>query len=175
MERILTSGLALICLLSAVTVSAQDAPGRQQFVAGVDLSYVNTSGLPSWTEGFVGKLRHDSESDGMMISRAFFDYSLLVTDTIDFHATAEFYDDDLGATVDFTEAYAEWRPVPRSANRYRLKVGAFYPRLSLENTGPAWSSPYTLSSSTINTWIAEEIRVFGAELSWSPRQYCRSR
>ena len=146
-----------------------DAPSRQHFVAGVDFSFVNTSGLPSWTEGFVGKLRHDDSSEGLMISRAFLDYDARLGDTVDFNATVEYYDDDLGPAADFTEAYVEWRPVPRSSNRYRLKVGAFYPRLSLENTGPGWSSPYTISSSTINTWVAEEIRTIGAELAWSNR------
>ena len=45
----------------------------------------------------------------------------------------------------------------------------FYPRLSLENTGAGWSTPYTLSSSAINTWVAEEIRTTGIEFSMSHR------
>jgi len=65
--------------------------------------------------------------------------------------------------------FTEWRPVPKSATRYRLKLGAFYPNISLEKVDPAWSSPYTQNFSAINTWIAEEIRTFGAELSMSRR------
>jgi len=45
----------------------------------------------------------------------------------------------------------------------------FYPRLSLENTGAGWSTPYTLSSSAINAWVAEEIRTTGIEFSMSHR------
>ncbi len=121
MERVLKTGIALLFILAASAASARDAPGRQQFVAGIDLSYVDASGLASWTGAYVGKLRHDNDSDGLMVSRAFFDYRLLVTDTIDFNTTAEFYDDDLGTSADFTQAYVEWRPVPRSANlRARL-------------------------------------------------------
>ncbi len=168
MVRLLKPALATLALLSA-PIQAQDAPGRQSFTTGVDLSIVRTSGLQPWTEGFVGKLRYDDDSHGAMISRAFIDYENRLTDTLDLKTTAVFYDDDLGSALDFTEAYLEWRPVPRSPTRYRLKLGAFYPRLSLENTGPAWSSPYTLNSSTINSWIAEEIRAFGAELSLSRR------
>ncbi len=168
MVRLLRPALAIFLLPSAV-IQAQEASERQAFTAGIDLSFVQTSGLQSWTEGFVGKLRYDDDSDGVMLSRAFFDYENRLADTLDLRTSVEFYDDDLGSAVDFTEAYLEWRPVPRSRTRYRLKLGAFYPRLSLENTGPAWSSPYTLSSSTINTWIAEEIRTFGAELSVSRR------
>jgi len=39
----------------------------------------------------------------------------------------------------------------------------------MENVDPGWSSPYTLSSSAINSWIAEEIKTIGAELSVSRR------
>jgi hypothetical protein len=142
---------------------------RHAIETSIELSYIDVSGYPSWTEGSVGKLRYDSQNDGLVMSRAFIDYQALVTDTLDAHVSLELYDDDLGALADFTEAYLEWRPVPRSANRYRLKVGAFYPRISLENTGPGWGSPYSLSSSTINSWVAEELRTFGAELSVTRR------
>ena len=146
-----------------------DAPGRHQFSAGVDLSYVQTSGYQSWTEGSVGKLRYDENTDGLVISRGFLDLQSRVTDTLDANISLELYQDDLGSVADLTEAYVEWRPVPRSPNQYRLKLGAFYPKLSLENTEPGWANAYTISSSAINTWVAEEIRTFGAEFSWSRR------
>jgi hypothetical protein len=50
-----------------------------------------------------------------------------------------------------------------------VKAGAFYPHISLENTGPAWTSPYTISASAINSWIGEEFRTFGVEFSVSRR------
>jgi hypothetical protein len=37
------------------------------------------------------------------------------------------------------EAYLEWHPVPDSESRHRLKLGAFYPPLSLANIGAGWS------------------------------------
>jgi hypothetical protein len=115
----------------------------------------------------VGKLRYDS--DEFAISRAFLDYKGKLTDTLDAHIALEGYDDDLGNKIGVTQAYLQWRPVPRSPTRYRLKVGAFYPRISLENVGPGWSSPYTMNSSAINTWVAEELRSTGMELSASRR------
>lgn len=42
-------------------------------------------------------------------------------------------------------------------------MGAFFPPVSLENTNLAWTSPYTISSSAINTWVGEELRTIGAE------------
>ena len=34
----------------------------------------------------------------------------------------------------------------------------------MENTGPLWTSPYTISSSAINTWLGEELRAGGVRL-----------
>lgn len=169
MDRLLICASLSLTLAASVARAESDTAQGQHLVAGIDASYVSAAGLPSWTEGFVGKLRYDDGNDGLLISRAFVDYEARLTDTVDAHAALEFYDDGLGSIVDATEAYLEWRPVPRSPNRYRLKVGAFYPRISLENTEPGWGSPYTLNSSAVNTWVAEELRTVGAELSISRR------
>ena len=156
-------------MLVAANVSAETGSSRWEYVLGTDLSYVNTSGHPSWAEGSAGKLRYDDRTNGFTVSRAFGDYKLRIADTLDARLVGEAYSDGIGSGLDFTQAYIEWRPLTLSPNRYRLKVGAFYPRISLENTGPAWSSPYTISSSAINTWLAEEVRIFGAEFSVSRR------
>jgi hypothetical protein len=148
---------------------ASGEPSRYAFTAGTDISFIGASGHPSWVEGSAGKLRYDDDTDGFTVSRTFADYRLRITDTVDAKLAAEIYGDDIGKTLDFTQAYLEWRPLTLTANRYRLKLGAFYPRLSLENSGPGWGSPYTISSSAINTWIGEEIRIFGAEFSISRR------
>ena len=169
MVRLLTVLLIAGLLLSAQSVVADDAPNRYQLTAGIDISYIDADGYKSWTEGFVGKLRYDDVNNGLSISQAFVDGHFLISDTVKVRAVVEAYDDDLGSIVDFTQAYVEWRPVPRSSNRYRLKVGGFYPHMSLENTAAGWDSPYTMSYSAINTWIAEELRTFGAELTVSRR------
>ena len=160
---------AALFALAAHPANGSDVSNRYKLSAGIDVSYINASGYTSWTEGFVGKLLYDDDSEGLTISQAFADVDFQLTDTFKARAVIEAYDDEIGSIVDFTQAYVEWRPVPRSANRYRLKVGAFYPHMSLENVSAGWGSPYTLSFSTINTWIAEELRTIGAELSVSRR------
>ena len=117
MVRVLRNLLLASCHFTAA--AAADEPGRHNVVAGIDMSYVNVSGYESWTQGSVGKLRHDQ--DGIVMSRAWFDYEGRLGDTLDVTVVLESYDDDLGSDIDFTEAYLEWRPVPKSANRYRLK------------------------------------------------------
>lgn len=166
LARILLLHVGKQFLFAGVLVStalAQSESARDQLNAGLDLSYVDASGHPSWLEGSAGKLRFDGDNDGLLVSRGFVDYGYRLADTLTLDVNAELYLENFSSTFDLTEAYLEWRPIPRSANRFQLKAGAFYPRISLENSDHGWSSPYTLSSSAINTWVGEELRAYGAE------------
>ena len=84
------------------------------------------------------------------------------------HLDASMFDDKDRSPVGLTEAYLLFRPYPRHGLRLRLKAGAFYPPISLENRAAGWESPYTLSFSAINSWLALEVRSIGLEgtLDW---------
>lgn len=69
--------------------------------------------------------------------------------------------------VSVTEAWLNWAPLPVSGYRLRGRLGYFYPQMSLENTDTAWTSPYSSSFSAINSWLAEEVRARGGEISIS--------
>jgi Phosphate-selective porin O and P len=165
MVRVLAGALALSGVAIALPAQAVDIGAGHTAVMAAEISYVDLSALPPWTNGSVGKLRYDS--DAAVLSRLYLDYEGHLGDTVTANVALEGYDDELGNALDITQAYLEWRPVPQSRNRYRLRVGAFYPRISLENRDAGWSSPYTLNLSAINTWVAEELRSIGAELSLS--------
>lgn len=114
--------------------------------------------------GAVGKLRYDDAYDGTGIARVLVSYEGRLTPTLRAHVVGDYveeFDNELG----LTEAFLEWRPVPKSASRHRVKIGAFYPELSLENDAVGWGSDFSISSSAINTWVAEELRTIGVE--WS--------
>ena len=71
------------------------------------------------------------------------------------------------SVVDLQEAWIGWNPVPDSPWRIRTRAGAFFPTMSVE-TGygqVAWNAERTVSGSAINSWIAEEIRILGAEVT----------
>ena len=161
--------LALFACALAPAALAEGTAATSHFDMGLDVSIISASGHPSWLEGSGGKLRYGESSEGLQLTRGFIDYEALLADTLKVHLVSEFYDDDFGPALDLTEAYLEWRPLAASANRYRLKVGAFYPRISLENVGAGWSSPYSISPSAINTWVGEELRSVGFEFSFSRR------
>ena len=154
-------------LIAGFTLSAHAGGDRHQFVGALDTSYLFVSSpLQSWLQFGYGKLRFDEQHDGLQFSRAFLDYRGRLTPTLTARVTVDI-NDDLPEEIDLTEAFLEFRPVPRSPWRFRGRLGAFYPRISLENVGPGWSSIYTLNASAINTWIGEELRTVGAELGVS--------
>ena len=51
-------------------------------------------------------------------------------------------------------------PLGRSG-ALELQLGHFFLPTSRENVEPAWSSPYTLTRSALNSWIGEEMRLTG--------------
>jgi hypothetical protein len=160
----MTRILFVLALLAAGAVAAAEESDRNNFTGAVDLSWVQAnSELPSWLQNGNGKLRFDDDHDGLRFSRAFLDYRGRILPTLNAKVTLNI-NDDISPSLGVTEAYLEWRPLPRSAWRFRGRAGAFYPKLSMENTDAGWSTPYGLSASVINTWIGEELRAFGGEM-----------
>lgn len=79
------------------------------------------------------------------------------------HAVANYYP-DRGDRFGISEAYLSYRSLPSSEGlRLDARAGLLYPKGSMENVLTAWTSPYTLDYSTLNTWLAEEVRHQGVE------------
>lgn len=74
-------------------------------------------------------------------------------------------DDDI--KLGFTEAYLRYKPLTAGGLAWQVKLGGFYPAMSLENPAPGWVSPYLYSNSAINSWVGEELRTVGGELTLS--------
>ena len=172
--------LALQCLagllgvlatnLAPRTVAAADfqvAPWLQLDFAGLaDLRLVRTSGQRNNQDGGLGKVRFGAGESGAETGGRIGDASLVGTALLPGgialvgHVRAE---PTQRTAVDVIEAYARWRPVATSAWRWQVKAGAFFPPISLENDGVAWSARYTLTPSAINSWVGDEMRTIGAE------------
>ena len=163
MLRMAKPSLALAAMLVCKIAFAQETAHQWRLRAELGSQASDTT-ANSWLNGSGGKLRFDETDDSIGIGRLAVDYTGRLAPTLFAHVVADYVDDGAQG-IDFTEAFIEWRPVPRSRNRYQLKVGAFYPELSLENRDMGWASSYSISSSAINTWIAEEVKTIGAE--WS--------
>jgi len=66
--------------------------------------------------------------------------------------------------VDILDASIRYRPVSTTPWRWSVRMGAFFPPISLENGNIGWTSPWTLTPSAVNTWVGEELRVVGTEV-----------
>ena len=105
-------------------------------------------------------------SDGkqLSIAQAGLDLTAQWENGLTAHGVLNSFIDDEDSAIGFTEAYLKYKGLPNSSGyRLQIKGGIFYPEISLENNAFAWASKNTLNSSTLNTWIGEEIRVLGSE------------
>lgn len=160
---------SLASAVGASSASAQENAGRNAWQLGLTLDFVSLSSpLDAWTEGGLGKLRFEERNAGTRAAHGYAQYRGRLAETLWAHVVFD-YAGDASKGLDLSEAFLTWRPVPHSRSQHQLRFGSFYPPLSLENGGPGWTSPYTLSYSAINTWLGEEIRPFGAE--WSMHRH----
>ena len=151
--------------LTLAASAAETPESRHEFTLQLDVRYLDTDVEQSFTSGGLGLGRFDLDHQDLQLGRAFLDYRARLTETLDAHVTLDAYGDADKNPFDVSEAYLEWRPYPSTNWRWRTRVGAFYPPVSLENRGLGWQSVYSLSSSAINTWLGEEIRTVGAEVT----------
>ncbi|MBI2380352.1 MAG: hypothetical protein HYV16_06335 [Gammaproteobacteria bacterium] len=150
-----------LCLIAAsLPASALETEGL------VDLRLVRGDAERSWEQRALGKLRVDAEGDGLRLHQALIVGRQGLFDTVGATFVAHGYDDREGF-ADLSEAFLQWKPVPSGPWRNRVKLGAFFPAFSLENSGPGWSAPGMLSTSAINAWLGEEVRTLGAEWTLS--------
>jgi hypothetical protein len=159
-----------LALLAFTAPAAHPAAGIQppEWEVDLDARLVSSDGQKSFVNGGLGTLRYDHTQSGLRLGRARFALSESLGEVWSLRLDASAWADDDKNPVDLTEAYLQFRPYPFAGYRFRLKAGAFYAPMSLENRAPGWESPYTLSYSAINTWLGEELRTIGVEgqLDW---------
>ena len=151
-----------------VTAFGVSAAPATDWDASLDLRLQSSDGERPFIDGGLGELRFGDDASALQLGRARFAISQPIGQVFSLRLDASAWGNDDNSPVDLTEAYLEYRPYPRAGYRARVKLGAFYPAISLENRASGWESPYTLSSSALNTWIAEELRTIGVqgELEW---------
>lgn len=156
--------LALAMALAPAAAQAQDSIFSPEVFHGVaDVRLGQAPGEPGWTEGGFGKTALDDDLE-LEIPRAALVWSPRLGFSLIGHVTAQ-YQEDSNPELDISEAFLAWRAPPSGFGRLSAKAGLFYPPVSLEHTGTAWTTPDMLSASAINTWIGEEVVVGGLELT----------
>jgi hypothetical protein len=145
------------------TLACTSRVGATDWEFDLDGRLVNVNGPPPIIDGGLGSLRYGGDQSGVRLGRA----RLAITETLgevwSVHLDASSWGDHDKIPAGLTEAYFQLRPYPWAGYRLRIKAGAFYAPISLENRSSGWESPYTLSYSAIDSWVAQELRTIGTE------------
>ncbi len=127
--------------------------------------HVDSDGADSYLKGDYGKFRYDDGSGfavGQLAGQLHLDWQNNWSATI----VGNIFADEGNEAIGLTEAYFHYKGLPSAEGwRFKSKIGIFYPAISLENVATAWSTPYTLTSSSLNNWVGEEFRNTGVNFS----------
>jgi hypothetical protein len=170
MPRGIRTGLTRTCALGswAILALASAAVRATDWEMSLDTRAVASDADRSVMDGGLAPVRFDRDDANIQLGRARLALSQPIGELWSARLDASIYDDKGGPLAGITEGYLQFRPYPRSGYRLRVKAGAFYPPVSLENRASGWDSPYTISYSAIDSWLAVEVRTIGLEanLDW---------
>lgn len=152
-----------LAVLSLAVCAVPGIASSTDWELSADMRVVDSDGQRSLFEGGLGALRFDNDHDGVQVGRLRAALTQPLGEVWALKLDASYWGQEDAHPVGLTEAYLEYRPYPVNGWRTRVRIGAFYPPMSLEDTAAGWSSPYTLSNSALNAWIGEEIRTIGLE------------
>lgn len=162
-------GVALLLGIASSPSKAQESLPAISVRGLVDARLILTDGTLGWEERGLGKTRWggDASGDSRVVGRIA-EASLIFLPKFSWDWSGVVHvkvDSQQKQPVDIIEAFLRYKPVPKSEYKYEARIGAFFPPISLENKGIAWTSPYTITSSAINTWVGEELKTLGGELT----------
>lgn len=150
-------------LLALGLVSFNSYALEVDFSGLLDLRLGHSHGLNSYVSGGQGKLQH-SPGTGLSLGQAGLISDLALSDQVNLIGVLNGFSDEDKSRLGVTELYLRYRSLPDDSGfRQGLKAGLFYPAISLENRARAWSTANTLTPSTMNSWIGEELRATGLE------------
>ncbi|MBQ4834345.1 hypothetical protein J8L70_13915 [Pseudoalteromonas sp. MMG010] len=151
------NGLLISLVITSFSASAQ--------VKGlIQIRAVASDDATAFLDNGVGLYRHGGDSDNVLLSQGVIDYKADLTTGWSAHAVLN-ANQEPKVSLGFTQAYFQYQPLTRSKYKWHVRVGGFYPLMSLENPDIGWLSPYNYTNSAINSWIGEEVRTIGAELT----------
>ena len=125
---------------------------------------MDTSGQPSWMTGGFG--RFDTKSRGVAEAQLGIDWTPVKHVLVHAHGLARAEPrDNRGRHAGLVDAYIEsdW---DFGRHEFLVRAGQNFLGTSRENVADLWTSPYTLTYSTLNSWIANEVRPVGVTGEW---------
>ena len=153
------------CLFLA-QVSALEVTGL------VQANLVAADELSSWQRNGTGILRYDQDQINLQQSVLVVTHDIL--STLQLKSVANYYHDGQ-QKLGISQLELNYKPISPNKIRWQARAGFFYPKISFENVDIGWLSPYNYTQSAINSWIGEEQRTSGVELTlYSPGRVRKS-
>lgn len=158
----------ILLMVSTLPSQSQDNFPEFSVTAFVDARISHSRGELGWLDGGYGKTRYGTDANGNEKTRLNLAEASLLFETKFNWELSSFvhvkFDPEQKNDIDVVEVYLSYNKLMDSGYRTKARLGTFYPHISLENTDIAWTSPYSITSSAINSWIGEEIKTTGLEL-----------
>ena len=134
------SALPLLALLLTTPAGAADF----SFEGYGDVRLISPPSTGSYLDGDLGKLRYSDGDETFQPGDFIGEGRVLITPELMATATAR-VNTEYGPAADLLEGYVRYRPVSTTEWRWSVKVGAFFPPMSLENDQVGWSSFWTIT------------------------------
>jgi hypothetical protein len=150
---------ALILSLTAGVARAQSISDLHGIA---DLTLSAADGEKGWLDGGFGKTGASGGQTRLGLTQAALEWKPKISFNLGAVVTAQ-YQAKADPSVDLGEAYLQFKAPPNPVARVSARAGIFYPPVSLEHDGTAWTTPDMLSASALNSWIGEEVKVTGLE------------
>lgn len=134
-----------------------------------DLRLRASDGEKSWVDDEFGKLRYGGGESNQLEVRPEVGEAALIWQprlTWSLKGTVVAIAEGGGLTqAGLSEAYLSFKPLTDSKVKLSARAGLMWPPISLEHSGPEWAVTDTITPSAINSWVGEEVKVLGLELS----------
>ena len=162
------AGAFLTCLATAEAFAAVDIYGYGALRAG------SVESTTSWLEGGFGRFDQGADaagdSSGFGVAEAQVALDWTPSDAWLIHVQAIARAEDAVSQVDevgLIEAFVRFQAIDGHAHQLAFTLGQKFLPTSFENTLDLWQSPYTLTYSAWNSWIAHEFRPIGLEAGYT--------
>jgi len=159
--RVLAPACLMVVSFGGAAAAQSQLPG--DFSGVVVVGPVVGSGGPSVLDEGLGKLRAGGDrlsiaADATVVLAGDFSERIRAVASVDIGSDSQ-------PVAGLGELYLKFRPDLIDAWKVSGRAGLFFPPASLEHDGADWSLSRTLTPSAVNTWIAEEVKTTGVEVS----------
>lgn len=159
------TGLITLLFLASNALSKQQDPHRFQAHLNVLGNYQDSG--KTWMSGGLGRFGYgDDAHDIALATELNLAYQYRPSPNLRFRANiqAQHANHSQSATdIGLIELDARYTHDIDFNQQVRFKLGQFFLPVSMENIDAFWESPYTISFSSLNSWIGEEFRPIGLD------------